>query len=187
MRAHMPKYTLTHADRIIVERVARARSQANRAANVVDMRKSAKMSSLEIDMQGFAGELAFCRLFRLRPDESVQPRSRMRGEDRLGDAVLPDGRSVDVKSPSYNDHYTCLIASQNLTPDLTADLFALMLGSHVSGVFQFAGFMSAKELLRPERLRVLRPSLGERFVASQSELVIDPPPLNRDSVLDLPQ
>jgi len=82
-------------------------------------------------------------------------------EDK-GDARLHTGKRVDVKTTSCPDGH--LLAPRWKKP--TVDYYALMISE--TPWFRFAGFMSATDLLRPERLRDL--GWGKGYVASQGEL-----------------
>lgn len=164
-------YRLTAGDRLLVERVAAARAAANRAAGTFDARKGWRHTGEAVERQGFAGEVAFCRLARVRPDESVLPRSKARGEDRAGDATLRDGRTVDVKTPMYASPGARLLAPRNTRLESAPDLYALMQGDWESGEYRLRGVMDAAELLREERLTRLGANLPLTYAASQAELV----------------
>jgi len=169
----MLRYALTPGDRAIVERVARARSRANRSQGVGDARVQRTHAPERLDLQGFAGELAFCRLMNLRPDESIEPRSKRQGSDADADARLSDGRTVDVKTPLWNTPTTKLLVQGYVRKEDSADLFALMLGSWEEGSYRLAGFMSKDELMRPARLRSMRAGLSPSFAAEQHELLAE--------------
>lgn len=100
-------------------------------------------------------------MFNLYPDYSVYARSSQQGED-FGDALLPNGLTVDVKSTQYESGR--LLAAKWKNPNV--DLYALMTGTFPT--YTFRGFMRSEELLRKSRLADL--GHGEGFVAEQAEL-----------------
>lgn len=116
------EYTLTESEQLIARFVAKQRSTNNRFAGTVNMRKS-EMSDYEIDLQGFAGELAFCRLANVFPDLTVHNRSASKGEDQ-GDCVL-NGQRIDVKT-SKKAEAALWVPLRKLG---TADAYALMVGT----------------------------------------------------------
>lgn len=115
------EYTLTESEQLIAKFVAEQRTANNRNAGTVNMRKS-KMSDFEADLQGFGGELAFCRLANVFPDLTVHNRSASKGEDQ-GDCIL-NGQRIDVKTAEKP--YSALWVP--LRKIGTADAYALMTG-----------------------------------------------------------
>ena len=89
------EYTLTESEQLIAKFVAEKRTANNRAAGTGNNRRS-DMSDFEVDLQGFAGELAFCKLANVFPDFTVHNRSAAKGQDN-GDCIL-DGLRIDVKT-----------------------------------------------------------------------------------------
>ena len=153
----------------LCKRIAVARNASNRAGGIRDA-KIGGGTSIEVDMRGMCGELAFCKLFKIYPvtifesgEKDVVKSSSKRTDE--GDAVLPNGKIVDVKTTNFNTGR--LIAPRWKKPGII-DLFALMTGEN--DTFVFRGFMSEKELLRPHRLRQMRRDAPESFVADQNEL-----------------
>jgi len=116
------EYTLTDSEQLIARFVAKQRSGNNRNAGTVNMRKS-EMSDFEIDLQGFGGELAFCRLANVFPDLTVHNRSASKGEDQ-GDCIL-NGQRIDVKT-SKKAEAALWVPVRKIG---TADAYALMTGT----------------------------------------------------------
>jgi hypothetical protein len=100
-------------------------------------------------------------MFNVYPDLTVQVRSSIDGTDQ-GDAVLRDGRTVDVKSTRYFTGRLLAVRwkKQNV------DLFALMIGTFPT--YTFKGFMKSEELLKEERIGNL--GHGNGYIAQQHEL-----------------
>ena len=115
------EYTLTESEQIIATFVAEQRTANNRNAGTTNMRKS-EMSDFEIDLQGFAGELAFCRMANVFPDLTVHNRSASKGEDN-GDCIL-EGLRIDVKTSKKADA-ALWVPVRKIG---TADAYALMTG-----------------------------------------------------------
>src|SRR4030067_307352 len=84
---------LSALEQRLCRHVAEARNEANRQAQVTNA-KVGDRSDVEVNFEGVSGEVAFCRLFNIYPDLTVQPRSSRRGTD-TGDARLPSGHTVD--------------------------------------------------------------------------------------------
>ena len=116
------EYTLTESEQLIAKFVAEQRTANNRNAGTVNMRKS-EMSDFEIDLQGFGGELAFCRMANVFPDLTVHNRSASKGEDQ-GDCVF-NGQRIDVKTSKKADA-ALWVPVRKIG---TADAYALMTGT----------------------------------------------------------
>ena len=115
------EYTLTESEQIIAKFVAEQRTANNRNAGTGNNRRS-DMSDFEVDLQGFGGELAFCRLVNVFPDLTVHNRSAAKGED-TGDCIL-DGLRIDVKT-SKKDDAALWVPVRKIG---TVDAYALMVG-----------------------------------------------------------
>lgn len=155
-----PEYciTLSAADQKLVVEIAEARYAANRRAAVSD---KSICGSADIDLNGYGGEVAFCRLFDLDPDLTIGPRSSALGTDS-GDCVL-NGRRVDIKTTEWQNGR--LLATRWKKPDV--DYFALMVGKFPT--YECRGFMATEDLLQPSRLIDL--GKGLTYAAPQSDLI----------------
>ena len=116
------EYTLTESEQIIAKFVAEQRTANNRNAGTGNNRRS-DMSDFEVDLQGFGGELAFCRLANVFPDLTVHNRSAAKGQD-TGDCIL-DGLRIDVKTSKKADSGLWV----NVRKIGTVDVYALMVGT----------------------------------------------------------
>lgn len=154
--------TLSDSEQAICKLIARMRFKCARS-NGVRNAKIGVLSNEMMDLNGFGGELAFTKGFNVYPDFSIFVRSAQRGEDDGGDALLPNGLVVDVKTTHREDGR--LLAQRWKIPKL--DLFALMTGEMPT--YTFKGFMPASELLQDYRLVDL--GHGEGYAATQSELL----------------
>ena len=119
--------------------------------------KIGKQSNHETDLEGYAGEFAFCKIFNTFP---CFARSRL---DHQGDTMLGEYR-IDVKTTSHvNGHLIRFIGKHD-----SVDYFALMVGSFPC--YEFKGFMGASDLLQPRR--VMDFGYGKNaYAARQDELV----------------
>lgn len=141
--------------------IAKRRSETCRRVFGKSMTRKDDRSGYELHLQGIAGEFAFCKLFNLFPDMLTHARSAQAGED-FGDAVLHDGRRVDIKTTHY-PHGRLIVASWAKP---VVDLYALMIGVYPD--YEFKGFIAAREMVRESRLTDL--GRGPSFVADQAEL-----------------
>lgn len=156
------KITLDPTEQIICKAIANGRYQNARKQNIKNS-KIGGQSNEQTDLEGLGSEIAFCKLFNVYPDLTVQVRSSTEGTDD-GDAKIRDGRSVDVKSTKYATGR--LLAVKWKKPKV--DLFALMVGEFPT--YEFKGFMKSEELLKHERIGNL--GRGEGFIAQQHELKV---------------
>lgn len=134
--------TLSPVEQRICRGIAKMRYFNARSAGV----KNAKIggqSDAETDLEGFGAEMAFCRMFNVFPDLTIEIRC---ADTDKGDAVLPCGSTVDVKSTKYESGK--LLASPSRKSG--HDLYALMTGEFPT--YTFRGFMKTSELHQDTRL-----------------------------------
>tara|TARA_B100000959_G_scaffold265428_1_gene306934 strand:- start:418 stop:924 length:507 start_codon:yes stop_codon:yes gene_type:complete len=122
-------------------------------------KKVGKQSNEMTDLEGFGGELAFCKGFNLFPDFTVWTRGT---ETDIGDAKLPCGLTVDVKTTVYPTGRLTAALWKNET----VDLFALMTGNFPEYIFR--GFLEQKKLMKKEMIGDL--GRGPLYMADQSIL-----------------
>jgi hypothetical protein len=135
--------------------LARTRAERDRAAGVVDRKRS---SSETAERDGFGAELAFAKLFNVYPDLGLMPRSG-------GSDCILCGRTVDVKA-THRENGDLLAVPSKATAKNGADLYALMVCRWPS--FRYVGMTTREKLLRPETLTDL--GHGQTFLMGQDEL-----------------
>lgn len=145
---------LNEAEQRLARWLARERHRRNRTSGVENMKVSDIPDDV-VDLDGMGGELAFAKLFNCFPDTGLDAKPD-------ADVVLPDGRSVDVKTTRYQTGR--LLAVRWKTRNV--DLYALMVG--VFPRYRFAGMLPAEKLIHDDKLIDL--GHGETFGASQDEL-----------------
>ncbi len=137
-----------------------AKLRFNNARNAgVENKKVGNQSNEYTDLNGFAAELAFCRLFNVFPDLTIEIRSASTDK---GDAVLPCGTTVDVKSTKYESGK--LLASPSRKSG--HDLYALMTGEFPT--YTFRGFMRTSDLHNEKRIGEC--GHNKTYIARQDEL-----------------
>lgn len=150
--------TLNPTEQLFCIWVAEERFKNNRASGVTNSRRGSQ-PDFETDLEGFASEMAFCKLFNLFPDFSIEPRS---SQNDTGDVKLHNGKTVDIKATIYANGR--LIAVPWKTSPV--DYFALMIGSFPT--YRFMGFMKREDLINPKRLGNL--GYGPTYIAEQKDL-----------------
>lgn len=153
------KITLNETEQRLCKHIAKERYKVNRKKGVKNS-KIGNQSDYLTDLEGFGGEMAFCKLFNVYPDLKVQVTNQ---QTDTGDCVLPNGKVIDVKTTKYKNG-KLLAAKWKTCEDI--DAYALMVGTFPS--YKFMGFMSRQELLQDSRLTNL--GHGEGYAAHQSEL-----------------
>lgn len=151
--------TLTDVEQNICKTIAEARYRSNRAAGVADLKRG-DQSNIATDTEGFAAELAFCKLFNLYPDFTISPRG---AANDVGDATLRCGLSVDVKATVYKSGH---LITPPWKDESALDLYALMVGKLPT--YTFKGFMRRDVLQQEDRLGDL--GYGPTYKASQEDL-----------------
>ncbi len=126
--------TLSEAEQRLAKFLAKSRYENARKKNIKNNRIGSQSDS-STDLEGIAAEIAFCKLFNLYPDLQI-------GELPAYDAMLRDGRAVDVKATKYQSGHVTAVMNKK---DMPADLYALMVGTFPS--YRFAGFCRGDELM----------------------------------------
>jgi len=141
--------------------VAKERNKVNRTDGVKNSKIGAQ-SDYQTDLDGIAGEVAFCKMFNVYPDLTLEPRSAANGNDTF-DCVWRT-KTIDVKTTKYPNGK--LLAALWKSEGEKPDFYALMTG--VLPEYTFRGFMPSQELLKRERVGDL--GHGPGYIGYQSEL-----------------
>jgi len=100
--------------------IGRARRRRNEGVQVRDL-KVGDADPWELDVEGMAAELAFCRAANVFPDTDTRPRADS------PDCVLPSGLVVDVKGTSREDGNLIAPTTKHKN-EHTADIAILVVG-----------------------------------------------------------
>ena len=160
--------TLTYCEQKLAHFVAKHRNGNNRHFNVANLKISAE-SPLTVDLEGIAGEIAFCRLFNVYPDLDTDREP----PHPLYDAVIPPppGFRIDVKTTKYDTGKLLVDARKGKKTD-GVDFYALMTGSF-PGPYTFRGFIAREQIIQPHKIGLL---CGYKsYMAEQSELTDEIP------------
>jgi len=142
----------------ICKGTARVKYESNREHGITD-KKVGSQSNEFTDLEGFAAEFAFCKLFNIFPDFSMEARGT---SSDTGDAILTCGLRVDIKATKYSTGR--LLAAHWKGSNI--DFYVLMVGEFPR--YTYRGMMSREELHKPERLGDL--GYGATYMARQHEL-----------------
>ena len=118
--------------------VAKQRYASNRSAGVVNARVGDQSDELT-DLEGFAGEMAFCKLLNLYPDMSIEPQTG------TFDCETAKGTTIDVKTTKYERGH--LIVGKK-KEGCGTQVYALMVGSFPQ--YQFRGWVYNEDIFREE-------------------------------------
>jgi len=115
-------------------------------------------SDEEIDLEGVAAEIAFAKYANVYPDLDVDC-----DEYLTHDAVLHDGKRVDVKSTRYLNGRLIVVPWKDVD---AVDAYVLVVGTFPE--YRIVGAMEGYRLMRSHRMKDL--GHGKVFVATQEEL-----------------
>jgi len=150
--------TLNAAEIRIVRWIGQQRLAANRAAGFTNL-KVGPESEIDTETLGFAGELAFAKLFNVYPDFVIGARVGSADCERFGE-------SIDVKTTKYPNGK---LIAQLRKREFAADVYALMIVEWPT--FRFVGFARGDDLLTPARVADL--GHGDVYAIEQDELTAD--------------
>lgn len=112
-----------------------------------------------MDINGFGGEFAFCKVFNVMPDFLVKVTQTNKNDY---DAIIFNSIKVDVKTTKFA---TGRLLTARWKID-EVDVYALMVGEMPK--YTFKGFMLRDELKKDCRLKSLGHKIG--YIAEQDEL-----------------
>jgi hypothetical protein len=155
-KTEMQIVTLNHTEQLIVQFIAKQRFKSNRESGVKD-RKVDQNTEMP-DLNGFGAEMAFCKIFNLYPDFSIEPRKG------TYDVLNKKGERVDIKTTKYRNGH--LLALKTKTKK-DCDIYILVVGEFPS--YQIAGSISSEELLQETNIKDL--GYGNTYAVSQDKLL----------------
>jgi hypothetical protein len=146
------------------EMIGKKRQEINVRRKLVDKRQDNQANSTDITIEGYAGQLAFCKLFNIYPDMTSEVRkgadpSQIRYQDWF----------VQVKTNDKSEMW--VVEWRKPTDGL---VFAKMKGTIVRG-YDFEGFISSHKALDPDNL-VEAPFGGKAYRIECENLIHDIPP-----------
>jgi len=160
--------TLTYCEKKLSHFVARHRNGNNRYFNITNLKISPD-SPHAVDLEGIAGEIAFCRLFNVYPDlDTDRPPPHPFYDATIHPAP---GYRIDVKTTKYESGKLLVDARKNSVKTDAVDFYALMTGSF-PGPYVYRGMIARETIIAPHRIQTIK---GYRsYVATQNELIANP-------------
>ena len=148
---------LNQAEKQIAAKIGMRRQITNRQQGTVNQKVHTK-DSFEVDRDGFAGEMAFCKIFRLYPD--------FENRRANADAWHPKMKWVDVKT-APEEHHNLLVRQPKA--DYPADTYALIIGTWATGVFSYVGYATKEMVFREDNL--VDPGFGVCHMIKKKDLI----------------
>lgn len=128
----------------------------------IDNFKRDKLTPLnEMNLNGFGAELAFCKLCNVEFDYSTIEKESHFSKD---DAVLKNGKTVDVKTTVYTNGKLLVRVGKE---QKVVDIYALMIGKFPQ--FKFCGWAAYEEIIQVKNI-VNYLSFGDSYTLTQSQL-----------------
>lgn len=154
------KVKLNNSEQKLAKYIAKCRYDINREQGIVDAKKGDQSNEF-VDLEGIAGEIAFCKIHNLYPDLEVKVTNQ---DTDIGDCIY-NGYQVDVKTTSYNTgKLICALWKNN-----EIDLYALMVGTFPN--YEFRGFAYDWELKREEN--IINLGRGDLYALTQDKLKLE--------------
>lgn len=137
--------------------LAKLRYEANRNGGVYNQKIGAQSDEFT-DLEGIAGELAFCKMLNIFPDMSIEPRAGS------VDCILPSGVTIDVKTTKYPSGKLTATMKKKVGD---VDIYALMVGEFPS--YRYAGYARASDLINESCVGTL--GHGPTYILGQGKLI----------------
>jgi len=153
-------YELNFKQQQIILNMADEIAKQDRSYFELNFKKDKSMDLAIMNINGFGAELAFCILTNSKFDNTTNPDENHFLKD---DAVLRDGRTVDVKTTVYK---TGKLMIRYGKEDKKVDLYALMVGEFPK--YTFKGWISYDDIIKQQNIVEL--PQGKSYVKTQEEL-----------------
>ncbi len=147
--------TLNEIEIRLAKFVARKRYELAREKGRPNL-KVGGQSNEATDLEGAAGEIAFCKVMNVYPNLVI-------GEIDEYDADIPFG-TVDVKTTKYRSGRLLAVRSKKMRQ---ADLYALIIGTIPN--YRFVGMATGEELFQEENIKDL--GRGKGYALDQDQLI----------------
>jgi len=153
-------YELNLKQQQIILNMADEIAKQDRSYFELNFKKDKSMDLAIMNINGFGAELAFCILTNSKFDSTTNPDENHFLKD---DAVLRDGRTVDVKTTVYK---TGKLMIRYGKEDKKVDLYALMVGEFPK--YTFKGWISYDDIIKQQN--IVEFTQGKSYVKTQEEL-----------------
>ena len=151
---------LTQLDQRLIEDMSAAICKQDRSYFVNNYKRDKTSNLYQMNLNGFGGELAFCRLCGVEFDSSTNQKENHFNKE---DAILKDGTTVDVKNTVYPNGKLLVRTGKERK---RVDIYALVIGTFP--VFKFSGWASYENIIRQELIRDL--GGGDSYCLPQNSL-----------------
>jgi len=153
-------YELNFDEQQIILNMADRIAKQDRSYFELNFKRDKSMDLAVMNINGFGAELAFCKLTDSKFDSTTNPDENHFLKD---DAVLADGRTVDVKTTRYKTGKLIIRVGKE---EKKVDLYALMIGEFPK--FTFRGWITYDDVIQDENIEQL--PQGKSYVKTQDEL-----------------
>jgi hypothetical protein len=153
-------YELNFDEQQIILNMADRIAKQDRSYFEINFKRDKSMDLAVMNINGFGAELAFCILTNSEFDSTTNPDENHFLKD---DAVLADGRTVDVKTTVYKTGKLIIRCGKE---EKKVDLYALMIGEFPK--YTFRGWISYDDVIQDEN--ILQLPQGKSYVKTQVEL-----------------
>ena len=149
------KVSLNEMEVKVAKYFGKLRQESAECLNRPNLKRDPR-SDLDIHIEGFAAELAWCKANNAYPDFNIT-----RDVPDV-DATDVWGRKVDIKNTHYPTGKLLVLPHKRDS----VDVYCLMVGKMPN--YRIAGYMSAKDIRKPDRMMNL--GYGDTFGADQKDL-----------------
>lgn len=146
--------TLNETEQRLARHLAKSRDKRNSDNSIID-RQVGNQDWDATQLNGVAGEIAFCKYQNIYPDTSTEPRRK--GAD------CEHGIRFDVKTTRVTSGHLIVIRTKQVND---ADAYAFMVGTFPT--YRFAGWCRAEELIAAENIKDF--GYGETYALTQDKL-----------------
>ena len=152
--------SLSYRDQELIINMSMDICKQDRSYFIDNYKRDTAIDLYQMNLNGFGAELSFCRLCDIEFDSStIQEENHF----NKADAIMKDGRTVDVKNTTYPSGKLLVRTGKEKK---YVDIYVLMIG--VFPTFRFSGYIKYKDIIKPELIKNL--GKGDSYCLDQSDL-----------------
>ena len=141
----------------MVEAIGKARQEYNNSQGIRDRKQDTTKDSVEMHIEGVAGEWAFCKAMNVYPDHEMFERNQYDCRTKHG--------TWDVKTVADPEE-NLVVRFNKARRDKRADFYALVIGKRPE--YEIVGYLPADEVFRVEYVTDV--GYGDFYLVPQSKL-----------------
>jgi hypothetical protein len=155
-------YTLNNEEQELIKQMSDKLNNQDESYFINNYKVDKKMKFYTMCLNGFSAELAFCKMCNVEFDNGT---SSNKNYFNSNDAVLKNGKTIDVKNTTYKNGRLLVRVGKE---EKYVNGYALMTGEFPT--FTFSGWSSYENIIKPTNIGTLGNYPTKSYILNQYEL-----------------